>query len=136
MNKINLFIIPIIIITVSSAQQSTSSNAAIKTAKLLERKGDIDGAISIYKGILKKNPKNPISVQRIKSLYLNYEKYNDGIEFLNNRIRKEPNNMRLYSELGELHYLNEQKENAQEVWSSGLQIFNNNRSYYRIMVSI
>ena len=136
MNKINLFIIPIIIITVSSAQQITSSNAAIKTAKLLERKGDIDGAISIYKGVLKKNPKNPISVQRIKSLYLNYEKYNDGIEFLNNRIRKEPNNMRLYSELGELHYLNEQKENAQEVWSSGLHLFNNNRSYYRIMVSM
>ena len=136
MKKINLFIIPIIFITILSAQQSTSSSAAIKTAKLLERKGDIDGAISIHKGILKKNPKNSISVQQIKSLYLNYEKYNEGIEFLMNRIRKEPGNIRLYSELGELHYLNEQKENAQEVWSSGLHLFKNNRSYYRIMVSM
>ena len=136
MKKINLFIIPIIFITILSAQQSTSSSAAIKTAKLLERKGDIDGAISIHKGILKKNPKNSISVQQIKSLYLNYEKYNEGIEFLKNRIRKEPGNIRLYSELGELHYLNEQKENAQEVWSSGLHLFKNNRSYYRIMVSM
>jgi len=136
MKKINLFIIPIIFISILSAQQSTSSSAAIKTAKLLERKGDIDGAISIHKGILKKNPKNSISVQQIKSLYLNYEKYNEGIEFLKNRIRKEPGNIRLYSELGELHYLNEQKENAQEVWSSGLHLFKNNRSYYRIMVSM
>ena len=32
--------------------------------------------------------------------------------------------------------LNEQKENAQEVWSSGLHLFKNNRSYYRIMVSM
>ena len=82
MKKINLFIIPIIFITILSAQQSTSISAAIKTAKLLERKGDIDGAISIHKGILKKNPKNFSSVQQIKSLYLNYEKYNEGIVVL------------------------------------------------------
>ena len=109
MKKISLYFIFLIFIANVSSQQNASISAAIKTAKLLERRGDIDGTISIYKGILEKNPKHTMSVHRIKSLYLNYERYNDGIEFLNERISKEPYNMRLYSELGELHYLNEKK---------------------------
>ncbi len=44
--------------------------------------------------------------------------------------------MRLYSELGELHYLNEEKEKAQEIWSSAFVKFNNNQSFFRIMVSM
>ena len=96
MNNISLFFILFIFISDASAQQNASINASIKTAKLLEKRGNIDGAISIYEGILEKNPKHTISVHRIKSLYLNYERYNDGIEFLNERISNEPYNMRLY----------------------------------------
>ena len=136
MNNISLFFIFFIFISDASAQQNASINASIKTAKLLEKRGNIDGAISIYEGILEKNPKHTISVHRIKSLYLNYERYNDGIEFLNERISKEPFNMRLYSELGELHYLNEEKEKADEIWSSAFESFDNNQSFYRIMVSM
>ena len=136
MNNFSLFFIFLIFISDASAQQNASINASIKTAKLLEKRGNIDGAISIYEGILEKNPKHTISVHRIKSLYLNYERYNDGIEFLNERISKEPFNMRLYSELGELHYLNEEKEKADKIWSSAFESFENNRSFYRIMVSM
>ncbi|MDP6169465.1 MAG: tetratricopeptide repeat protein [Candidatus Marinimicrobia bacterium] len=136
MKKISLYFIFLVFITNVSGQQNASINAAIKTAKLLERRGDIDGAISIYKGILEKNSKHTMSVHRIKSLFLNYEKYNDGIEFLYERISKEPYEMRLYSELGELHYLNEEKEKAQEIWSSAFVKFNNNQSFFRIMVSM
>ena len=136
MKKISLYFIFLVFITNVSGKQNASINAAIKTAKLLERRGDIDGAISIYKGILEKNSKHTMSVHRIKSLFLNYEKYNDGIEFLYERISKEPYEMRLYSELGELHYLNEEKEKAQEIWSSAFVKFNNNQSFFRIMVSM
>ncbi|MFL2983569.1 MAG: tetratricopeptide repeat protein [Candidatus Neomarinimicrobiota bacterium] len=134
--KIINYILIFFCITNTLAQQNSSINASIKTAHFLEKRGDIDGALSIYKDILNKNPKHNISIQKIKLLYLNYERYNDGIDFLKARIKINPNNMKLYSELGEFYFLNNEKEKAQKIWSEGLTKFKNNRSYYRNMVSI
>ena len=66
--KINsLLLISLILLSRASTQNTNSINASLNTAKFLEKKGDIDGAISIYQGILEKNPKsNPK-----KSLLLN-----------------------------------------------------------------
>ena len=44
--------------------------------------------------------------------------------------------MRLHSELGEIHYLNNDKQKAKQVWSSSINKFKGNRSFFRIMVSM
>ena len=136
MNQISSIFISIIFLSYTFGQNNTTISGSLKTAKLLERKGDIDGAIFIYKRILENNPKHTISIHKIKSLFLNYEKYDDGIEFLHKRINKEPYNMRTYSELGEFYYLNNQKEKAEDIWSSAFFKFSDNRSFIRIMVSM
>ena len=67
--KINsLLLISLFVFSKVSAQSINSINASLNTAKFLEKKGDIDGAISIYQGILEKNPKHAISVHKIKSI--------------------------------------------------------------------
>ena len=48
----------------SHGQDKFPTINTIKTAQLLERKGDIEGAISIYKDILTRNPKHRQSIQR------------------------------------------------------------------------
>lgn len=132
----SLFLIFIIFISSAQAQHTATINASMKTAKILEKKGDIDGAISIYKGILEKNPQHTISIHRIKSIYMNYEKYNDGVEFLYSMLELDPNNMRAHSELGEFHYLNDEKGKAQQIWSSAIIKFKSKRPFFRIMVSM
>ena len=54
MKRNSLFIIFILSISGALGQQTASINASIKTAKVLEKKGDIDGALSIYKGVLER----------------------------------------------------------------------------------
>jgi len=110
--------------------------SSLKTARLLEKKGDIDGAIAVYNGILTNNPDNQQSIQSLKSLFLNYQKYEKGIQFFRNRLSQKPNNFKNYSELGQLHYLNGQHKEANSVWSTGLNKFKHNRSFYRTMVSM
>ena len=117
-------------------QNYSSQRASLKTAGLLERRGDIDGAIAIYKGILDNDPGHHSSIQKLKSIYMNYQRYDEGIKFLRGRLAKESNNIKIYAELGEFHYLNDQQKEAAAVWSKGLSKFKNNRSVYRIMVSI
>ena len=132
----NNFIYLIIFTTFTIAQDFATLGASLKTASLLERRGDIDGAIAIYKGILEKNSNHRSSLQKLKSIYMNYQRFEEGIEFLRGRLPKEPNNMKLFSELGEFYYVNEQKQEALAVWSKGLSKFKNNRSIYRLMVSM
>ena len=67
---------------------------------------------------------------------MNYQRFEEGIEFLRGRLPKEPNNMKLFSELGEFYYVNDQKQEALAVWSKGLSKFKNNLSIYRLMVSM
>ncbi len=118
------------------AQINNSISASMKTADFLEKRGDIDGALAIYEDILNKNPNNNISIQKIKSLLIKYERFEDGIDFLKSRIKKNPNNYRLYSELGELYFLNSDQVEAKKIWSTSLSKFKNNKSYYRNMISI
>ena len=89
--KINsLLLISLILFSRVSTQNTNSINASLNTAKFLEKKGDIDGAISIYQGILEKNPKHAISIHKIKSIYLSYERYYEGIQFVNNLLKNDP----------------------------------------------
>ncbi len=119
----------------SHGQDKIPTINTIKTAQLLERKGDIEGAISIYKDILTRNPKHRQSIQNLKSIYLKNFMYDRGIQFIRGLITKEPNDVRTYCELGELYFLNKQKKEANVIWYAGLNKFKYNRSFYRIMLS-
>ena len=119
-----------------TGQNQASINASMKTAKMLERRGDIDGAIAVYKGVLLNSPSHHQSIRSLKSLYRNNQRFSDGIQFLKERLAQFPNDLKTYSELGEFHFLNDQKKEARSVWSAGSEKFKGNRSYYRIMVSL
>ncbi|MDC1038223.1 tetratricopeptide repeat protein [Candidatus Marinimicrobia bacterium] len=136
MNLKTKFIFILIIGAFLFGQNKASINASIKTAKMLERKGDVDGAIAIYEAILLTDPKNHRTIRDLKSLFKKNQKYDAGILFVRERLIHSPNDIQLYSELGEFHFLNDQQEEAQAVWTAGIEKFNNNQSYYRIMVSL
>ena len=117
-------------------QNKASINASIKTAKMLERKGDVDGAIAIYEAVLLKDPKNHRTIRDMKSILKINQRYDEGILFIRERLIHTPNDIQLYSELGELYFLNGQQKDAKAIWTAGAEKFRNNRPYYQIMVSL
>ena len=132
----NILIILLIIYPASSyGENLLSDSKTIKTAKMLELKGDIEGAIAIYEDILTRKPNHRQSIQNLKNIYLKSLMYEKGIEFLRLRMSKEPNEVRTYCELGEMYFLNKQKKEATLIWYAGLNKFKHNRSFYRIMLS-
>ncbi|MFL3006430.1 MAG: tetratricopeptide repeat protein [Candidatus Neomarinimicrobiota bacterium] len=132
----NILIILLIFCPLSSyGQNILSDTKTIKTAKMLETKGDIEGAISIYENILTRKPKHRQSIQNLKNIFLKYLMYDRGIAFMRHRMTKEPNDVRTYCELGEMYFLNNQKKEATLTWYAGLNKFKHNRSFYRIMLS-
>mgnify|MGYP001158142313 CR=1 FL=1 len=119
----------------SFTEKSLPKNKLIKTAKMLESRGDVKGAISIYEDILSKEPEHRQSIQNLKDIYLKNSMYERGINFMRLRLAKEPNDVKTYCELGEFYFLNKQKKEATLTWYAGLNKFKHNRSFYRIMLS-
>ena len=64
-----LLLIPLIL---SFGQDRFSDKKIIKTAQMLEKKGDVEGAISLYNDILSKDPINRQAVQNLKDIYYKY----------------------------------------------------------------
>ena len=110
-------------------------NSLIKTARMYEIKNDWDAAISIYKDIISKSPNNFQAIRSLKNIYKKSQRYEDGINFLQFYLIRNPKDIHLSIELGEFYYLNENIAHAKKVWSDGLNNFNNNKSYYRILLT-
>ena len=135
MIKRSCFIIFSLILFLYGANNN-SVKSLIKTAKMHEKRDDYNSAISIYEDLLKKDPYHRPSLRNLKSIYINQEKYLDGIQFLENRMKTFPNNFNNYSDLGEFYYLNNQTTYADSIWSKGIKKFKNQRPFYRIMLSL
>ena len=110
-------------------------SSSIKTARMYEIKKDWDAAISIYKDIINKSPNNFQAVRSLKSIYKKSQRYEDGINFLQYYLIRNPKDIHLTIELGEFYYLNENIAQAKKVWSDGIDNFNNNKSFYRILLT-
>ena len=87
-------LIIMIIYSISSlyAVDQRSINSSIKTAKMLEKKNEVESAISIYKSLLLKDPSNKIAIRNIKSIYKKQKLYNEGISFIKTKINDSNSN--------------------------------------------
>ena len=108
---------------------------SIKTAKMHEIQKNWDSAISIYNDVLSKSPNNYQAIRSLKNVYRKSQRYGDGINFLTYQLSRNPKDIQLTIELGEFYFLNEKINDAKKVWSDGLLLFSNNRSYYRLLFS-
>ena len=110
MNNTYLYIFVIIFTGYSllPAQQKQNINAALKTAQMLERRGDADGALAIYSDLYTKNPRNHTVIRQLRTLYRKHRKYEEGIVFLRTQLKSQPNDIQTYIELGEFHFLNDE----------------------------
>ena len=132
MKKLNLKTIFFCFLFSTTFSQFTSS---IKTARMYEIKKDWDAAISIYKDIISKSPNNFQAIRSLKNIYKKSHRYEDGINFLQYYLIRNPKDIHLSIELGEFYYLNENTVQAKKVWSDGINNFNNNKSFYRILLT-
>ena len=134
MNKKFIIMIIYYFSTVYAVEQH-SINSSIKTAKMLEKKNELESAISIYKDLLIKDPLNRIAIRNIKSIYKKQKLYDEGILFIKERINKYPNDYENYIYLGELYFLNLQDLEAVSLWRVSIDKFQDQRPFYRLMLS-
>ena len=106
----------------------------IQNALLMERKGDIEQARTLYEDMLKENPRNRQAYQRLKEILKRIGELESAAQLVEVWINLNPNDLQAYIELGEIVYLKGDKVKAAKIWHDFETTYGTNTSIYRMLV--
>jgi len=106
----------------------------IQNALLMERKGDIERARTLYENMLKENPENRQAYHRLKEILKRIGELESAAQLVEAWIDLNPNDLQAYIELGEIVFLKEDKIRAAKIWHDFETTYGTNTSIYRMLV--
>ena len=106
----------------------------IQNALLMERKGDIERARTLYEDMLRENPGNRQAYQRLKEILKRTGELESAAQLVEVWIDLNPNDLQAYIELGEIVFLKEDKIRAAKIWHDFETAYGTNISIYRMLV--
>ena len=77
----------------------------IQNALLMERRGDVERARTLYEEILRESPGNRQAYQRLKEILKRTGELESATQLVENWIDLNPNDLQAYIELGEILFL-------------------------------
>ena len=126
MTKITLFLI-LLQLSVSFCQ---NNSGALRTAQLMERRGDTENAIAIYSDILKKDH-NQQAYIKLKKIYSRSEQYNELASLIKVYKKRFPQKMEPYLDLGEAYWKLKKESSARREWSIAEEKFGGDIDIYK-----
>ena len=83
----------------------------IQNALLMERRGDIERARTLYEDMLRENPGNRQAYQRLKEILKRTGELDSAAQLVEVWIDLNPNDLQAYIELGEIVFLKKDNKN-------------------------
>jgi len=87
----------------------------IQNALLMERKGDLERARTLYEDMLRENPRNRQAYQRLKEILKRTGELESAAQLVEVWINLNPNDLQAYIELGEIVFLKDDKKRAAKI---------------------
>ena len=106
----------------------------IQNALLMERRGDIERARTLYEDMLRENPGNRQAYQRLKEILKRIGELDSAAQLVEVWIDLNPNDLQAYIELGEIVFLKKDKISAAKIWHDFEMTYGTNKSIYRMLV--
>ena len=106
----------------------------IQNALLMERRGDIERARTLYEDMLRENPGNRQAYQRLKEILKRTGELDSAAQLVEVWIDLNPNDLQAYIELGEIVFLKKDKIRATKIWNDFEISYGTNKSIYRMLV--
>ena len=106
----------------------------IQNALLMERRGDIERARTLYEDMLRENPGNRQAYQRLKEILKRTGELDSAAQLVEVWIDLNPNDLQAYIELGEIVFLKKDKISAAKIWHDFEMTYGTNKNIYRMLV--
>jgi tetratricopeptide (TPR) repeat protein len=128
-----LLLIFTLILSLSLQARAQKNDPQLRLAKALEKNQEFNEALKIYKRLNVKYPKNVSVVGGIKRCYLALQNYDELITFLSNLVDNSNKIHTWQTDLAEAYFLNNQEQEALEIWWSQIESAGKNIAIYRIV---
>ena len=109
---------------------SQSNSGALRTAQLMERRGETENAVSIYSDILKKGH-NQKAYVNLKRIYSRLEQYDELASLIIIYKKRFPQKTESYLDLGEIYWKLKKETLARKEWSLAEEKFGANIDVYK-----
>lgn len=127
MTKISVLLILFLQLSISLSQ---NNSGALRTARLMERKGNTENAVAIYSDILKKGHDQQAYIN-LKKIYSRMEKYDDLASLVKDYKKRFPKKMEPYLDLGEAYWKLKKEDLARQEWALAEAKFGANINTYK-----
>ena len=122
MTKYSTFLFLLLQLSVSFSQNNAG---AIRTAQLMERRGETENAVAIYLDILKKTH-NQQAYVNLKKIFSRLEQYDELASLIKVYKKRFPQKMEPYLDLGETYWKLKKEGSARHEWSIAEEKFGTN----------
>ena len=127
MTKFSTFFILLLQLSVSFSQ---NNSGALRTAQLMERRGETENAVAIYSDILKKDH-NQQAYVNLKKIFSRLEQYDELASLIKVYKKRFPQKMEPYLDLGETYWKLKKEAPARQEWSIAEEKFGANINIYK-----
>jgi len=134
-----LFISQLILVCAAGdviAQTEFPPEVKLQLAKNLERQGNLEKALDLYRELYKTQPGNPSYVNNFKRLLERLKKYEEWISVLDAQLARQPNHATLLGDRGRVLYLWGKEDEAKEIWENIIRLNPGNQHHYRLVSSM
>ena len=105
----------------------------LRTADALVANHHYERALGLYEQIYNSNKQNLSAIIGIKKCFIGMQEYERLIVFLEEALKFQSGRSPLYIDLGEVYFLNDNREKAFSVWSSHLERNKKDVAVYRLL---
>lgn len=109
-------------------RQNNLSNQ-LRVAQNLERRGNFQRALDIYKKLYQQVPGNQLYYEGVKKSMLRLKQFDELLQIINGQIVRS-NDARYYADVGSVYYQMSESGKAFEVWRGTVSQFVNNKATY------
>ena len=132
--KIKIAVIISILMMVSAYTQQRNEQK-LSLAQSYEQIGEFDSAAKIYEELYESDPTNSQYIISLYRVYTQLKNYAALVNVLDERLKRQPDDIDAYGMLGSTYYLMGNEEKALEVWKKPFQFENVNPIFYRLIAN-
>ncbi len=122
---------PLLFLWVGVVSAQVKSEQEFNLAKMLETSGNYEAALQFYLRAYQRGVVNYQTISGIKKCYVSMGKFDELIDFFEDFLHKNPEQIYYKVDLGSAYYWNNQKDKAFVIWRQVLKDYKQNVTIYR-----
>ncbi|NOX89705.1 MAG: tetratricopeptide repeat protein [Calditrichaeota bacterium] len=134
-NYLHKPVISLLFLVLISSSLFAQRDSRVRIATLLKNSGNYEQALDLYLQIYKSGKISKPLINDIQECYEKLKRYKEAIQFLNEIIKRFPDDFEYRVKLGRAYYLNGEQEAAFTLWEQLIQKNPKNAYLYRIIGS-